>query len=219
MSEMQKELQKVTKIKPNRNESRADYLGRLVQAIDGLSDEGWDELSKSAQKWANQATKAYEASKPIKDFPDAEEAESDPADAEEKDEQDAAGAESQQEAGDEDVEAEDEAEAEAPVSKSSKEKAVTSVSKAKKATTAKSKSKSNGSAEAAAPKKLGTGAPTIIKQLLLKNASMSKEDLLTALKKKNIKVSDLTAGTIRSDFRHSLRVLQDADMLKGSIEL
>ena len=50
----------------------------------------------------------------------------------------------------------------------------------------------------------------MIKRLLLKDINVTNAELMEKLAAENISVTAITVSTIRSDFRHSLRVLQEA---------
>jgi hypothetical protein len=60
------------------------------------------------------------------------------------------------------------------------------------------------------PKPASPGASTMIKRLLLKDINISNAELIEKLREENIPVTSISVSTIRSDFRHSLRVLQEA---------
>lgn len=53
MSKIEKELQEATEIEAKKGEDRADYLARMMKAVAGLSEKGWDALSPEAQEWYN----------------------------------------------------------------------------------------------------------------------------------------------------------------------
>lgn len=73
MSKIQAELLKATDLSTKRGEDRQDFLGRLMKEVAALDDKGWDNLSKAAQDWFNDAADAKNAkAKVLPDFPDAE---------------------------------------------------------------------------------------------------------------------------------------------------
>lgn len=53
MSKIEKELQEATEIEAKKGEDRGDYLARMMKAVAGLSEKGWDALSPEAQEWYN----------------------------------------------------------------------------------------------------------------------------------------------------------------------
>src|SRR6188508_2959595 len=85
-SKVEAELLKALKVKKQKSgEDEQDYLGRVLKAIDDLSDDGWSDLSEPAQKWANEAAKKAKSKKDLPSFPaDADEDEDE--DEEEEDE-------------------------------------------------------------------------------------------------------------------------------------
>lgn len=60
------------------------------------------------------------------------------------------------------------------------------------------------------PKPAAPGASTFIKRALLKNVHVTNAELMEKLREKGITVTAISVSTIRSDFRHSLKVLQEA---------
>jgi len=72
MSVIRKELEKAIKIKQNKGEDYQEYLERLADESDDLSDKKFDGLSKEAQDWLNKAVSALEKNKAVADFPDSE---------------------------------------------------------------------------------------------------------------------------------------------------
>jgi ribosome maturation factor RimP len=73
MSKIQAELLKATDLSTKRGEDRQDFLARVMKEVAGLDDKGWEELSKAAQDWFNDAADAKNAkAKVLPDFPDAD---------------------------------------------------------------------------------------------------------------------------------------------------
>jgi len=62
------------------------------------------------------------------------------------------------------------------------------------------------------------GAQTVIKRMLIKEPGLTVDDLCGRLEKQGYKTSRLAVSTMRSDFRHSLKILKEEGKLKG-IEL
>lgn len=65
------ELQKAAKVKPGKLKPD-EYMVKLVEALDGVPQAVWEDLSADAQGWANAAIKAHSNKRPIPAFPDAE---------------------------------------------------------------------------------------------------------------------------------------------------
>jgi hypothetical protein len=63
------------------------------------------------------------------------------------------------------------------------------------------------------------GSTSFAKRLLCDNPNQSVGELRAAVDAAGISISDVTLSTIRADFRHSLRVLMEAGMLKKNIRL
>lgn len=75
MSQIETELKKLTDLDLKRGEDRQDFLDRLVEGINALSDDEFESMSEEASKWFNSACDAIEAkAKEIPDFPDLEQA-------------------------------------------------------------------------------------------------------------------------------------------------
>ena len=74
MSKIQAELALATGVNLARGESIIDvsYLKRLIKAVADLKDPAWNDLSKEAQDWFNDAADKANAKKDIPAFPDAE---------------------------------------------------------------------------------------------------------------------------------------------------
>lgn len=65
---LEAELRKATAIKLKDKEPRAKFLGRLVRAVERLSNDEWGSLSDEAQDWANAGSDAIKAKAPVADF-------------------------------------------------------------------------------------------------------------------------------------------------------
>jgi len=207
-----------TKTKPKGKEARQSFLNRLLDATEQLADEEWDKLGQEpggteAQNWSNNAVTARKEEKPLPDFiaasDEEEETEDEPHDAEE--------AEEAEEAGEEEP-----AEKEEPKVKAKTTKAKSTKAKAPaKAPAAKPKPKV--AAKEAAPKKLGKkaappsadGIKVRIKAAVIDDPHIALDELLDKLSKGGAKMSRMTVASVRSETRHTLRVLQDMGKLRG----
>lgn len=223
------ELQKVTKLKAGRD--RQAYLEKTVQALAELSKSKFESLSEDAQDWFQRAKQAYTDEEAIPDFEDEEDQADEASEGDEESEADDESGEDGEE-GEEEAEGEDEeASSERPTAgrrQSRRQQAddeegketMTAKKKANgKAPAAKKKAAAKPAAKAAkksaAPRALGQGAPTLIKQFVLKNPDMSNTDLAEKLKKAGVKMSPASISTIRSQFRHSIRILHEAGHCKN----
>jgi hypothetical protein len=231
-SEIIKSLQKLTKTEAQGDdESRNEFLERLATGSSEYfedKDDEWEAQPKAAQSWVNAAVKAINAGKTIvdpdevKDEPEADESEEETEGAEDNGEEDADDhdddGEEQPDEEESDMEqtttkAKKRSAKKAPAKKAAKKK----VAPAKKATAAakpakKAASRGNGAVR-------GTGAQTLIKQIMLKDPSVSTEDLIARLEKKGLKPTKVAVTSIRSGMRHTLRVMADAGVLHNSIKL
>lgn len=88
------------------------------------------------------------------------------------------------------------------------EKAAPAPASKKGAKTAAAPAKGNSTGEAKRP-----GAYTKIKQLMVKDPTMTSEKLIEKLNKAGYEMTPIAVSSIRSDFRHSMRILKEAGLL------
>jgi hypothetical protein len=212
MPDLEVELETVTKLKPKKSEepggdSRGGYLQKLMDTISELPETDWDGLSADAQKWYNEGAKALKAQEPIPDFADnAEEEETD-----EEDEEDEG----------------DEHEEETDMAMEGQETGGTKQRSKKAKPKPKAKAKPTAAPKKAKPKEgnsekkpraavaLKPDAVKVrIKKAIIKDPQISLEDLCALLSKGGTKISKITTAGVRSEFRHSLRVLQQEGLIK-----
>jgi hypothetical protein len=211
VDKLESELQAAASIKRKANETEQAYLQRLAEAVRELPDDEWDQISEEGQTWTNDAIKALNAEHEIESFGNGEpkeEPKEEPDDkpGEEHDDDDDNG---ESKEGGEEVEEKAAKPARRVAAKKEaapKKKAVKEAKPAKKTVV-----KTNGSRPA--------GAQTMIKQLLLKDPSMSTEDILAQLSKKGYSPTRQAATSIRSGFRHSLKVIKEAGMLSPKVDI
>lgn len=215
MADLESELENITKLKPKKSEqpggsARGAYLQRLMDHIADLPEADWDTLSADAQRWYNDGAKAIKAQEPIPDF--AEPAEEDEAGEEEEPEPADDNGEDEGEEEDEEM-ANVATEGETTTRKKKKAGAKKAAAPKKKAA---AKSKGNGEAKAKrGPVVLKPDAVKVrIKKAILKDPTISLEDLVAQLSKGGTKISKITTAGVRSEFRHSLRVLVQEGFLK-----
>lgn len=186
----------VYRIRPQKNEDRQQYLDRVVERVNETSDDDWERLTEEAQQWFNKAVKPWAARKDIPDFPDAEQ------------------------------EQEDDEENHSELPEES-EDTMASKTKTKKRATGKKKVASTKSASGAVRKKkvsgtapkvqtgvLGPSGASVIKRAMLRNMRATPEELQKALRKEGRELSPVRLALVRSDFRHSIRLLQEEGKLK-----
>lgn len=210
MPDLEVELETATNLKPKKSEepggtSRGEYLHKLMDSIEGLPEADWDSLSAEAQKWYNEGAKALKAQEPIPDFVDNGEDTEEEQDDEEQDEQ----------------EQEDEMAMEGQETGGTKQRSKKAKPKPKakaKPTAAPKKAKpkeGNSEKKPRAAVALKPDAVKVrIKKAIIKDPQISLEDLCALLSKGGTKISKITTAGVRSEFRHSLRVLQQEGLIK-----
>lgn len=191
-SKIETEILKLTGVKvKDMKGPRQKYLKKVFAAVNKLADEEWEELSEPAQKWANTASEAKADSDELPDFPDLENGDGDG----EKPKATGRGGK--------------------------KDKKGKKASGKKTGVTRAGTKKGNGTAAAGGKRSDGkkSGVKIRIKQFVLKNPKITVEDLVTKLAKEGYPTSESTIRAMRSEFRHSLKVLKDEDALSIEIEL
>lgn len=238
MSKIEAEILKATKQKKKGSkEATQDYLTRLFDAVQALGDDGWDDLTEATQVWANECAKAKKKKKSFPDFP-SDEAEEE--DADEDEDEDADSSEDGDEDGDEDDDGEDEdedsdededededdkksskksskKEDKKPAKKEEKSSKKSDKKEDKKSDKADKKSEKKDEAKAGGSGRK-TGVTTHIKKIILKDPSITLEDLVAKLETMGLgPVSNMTASTVRADFRQSLAVMHEAGALSDAL--
>lgn len=192
MANVKREILKVTALQQEEDEDRQDFLTRVIEAVNLLEDE-WDDLSEEAQNWANTATKAIKAEKPIPDFP--EEGKAAPAKAEKvaKPKAKPVVEDDNEEEGEEEGEEEEVEEEEKPKKK-----------KAKKA----------AAEDKPAPRKRGDVSDEnlspvmFVREHFLNNPETDIDSIQKLVEKKyNKTLSTATLSSLRNDFRSWMRLL------------
>ena len=161
MSSVEKELQDLTGVKRRAKEGKQRYLPRLLNAVNDLPDDRWDDVSPEGQEWSNLGMKSLKKKEPISDFPDSQ--------------------------------------------ASTPEKSKTETGPVEK------KTKKETKAETEPPR---VGIKTRIKEMLLDNPKVRSTEIYDKLSSEGIKPSHHTVTGIRSEFRHTLRVLKSRGLLK-----
>lgn len=194
-----------------KNKDRQTTLEKVCEAVSKLSDDDWAALSPEAQKWYMKAAKAYKAEQDLPDFPEAQEV--GPSDDESED--------VEQEASDRDQKESDpeEQENDMPTSTAKKKAVAKKANGRVKPAAAAKKSVSSGPRRGGEGRKSGSVIRTLIKEVMMKNPAISSEDIVDKLSKRGLKCSKLSVDTVRSEFRHTLRFLNDGDYLRKRIEL
>lgn len=158
------EVSTLLKLKKRRNETDAQWRGRLVEKIDAGGDELFDKLSDPAQEWYNDSVRSMSDGGDAADFPGDE--------AEVVDEADEA----------DEIETAEEPEAEAKPTKKGRKVA-------KK--TAGKKAPSSGGRSRGRPAKAG-GAVHEARKIWFKNPEMTREELATACAEAGVEIADTT---------------------------
>ncbi len=188
-SAIETEFQTIYKVRQARKENRQDYFDRLITEVNKTSDDDWERLTPDAQRWFNLAVKAWDVEKEVPDFPDVETESSDDADEGPEDEETG----------------EDERMATTAKKRAAPAKKRAAAPAAKKPVT-------NGNG------KLPLSGGVILKRALLRNMRATDKDLVEALKKKDFKLSPVRISLIRSEFRQTMRMLQEDELLKKTFE-
>lgn len=178
VTKVEQELRDATGIKPKSKQGRQSFLKDLALGVQELKDEDWEVLSKAAQTWSNAAGKVLEADK-NGTVVDFEGADGD------------AGADDKEEA-----------------SPKKKPAAAAPKSGAKPATGGKKKDEEDAPKKRTSSELKEGGIKVQIKKLLLKKPDMSVDDIVAAIAKKGDAPSRFTVSSIRSEFRHSLKVMK-----------
>lgn len=194
-------LQEATGVKPKAKEKRQDYLKRLHGAVGELDDDAWKGLTTPAQKWANEATKAFDAEKDIPDFEDAPAAE-EPAPK--------GKAKTKAAAAEEDETSTDAEEAKGEEEDTDVKKKTPAKAAAKPATKAAAK---EAPAKKKAPAKRGSGGVHAVLEHVLRKPDDSPADIIAALKKDGITVTTSTVASARGFFKLVVRFLGSKKLL------
>lgn len=194
-SEMEQSLLDVTKIKSKSGEDRQDYFKRIIASVQELPEDTWEELPEATQQWVNDGAKAGNAKKTIDDFPDLKASKED------------------------DVKTKTKTKT-AKADKTDKKKPAKEAATEKESTKKKAKTEKEPKKEKKAKVSTrGSGLEATIKNLILKKPSISADELVEKLEAKEVKASRFTVVAIRAGFRHSIKVLADAGMIKGELAL
>jgi hypothetical protein len=243
MSKIEKELLEALEMRgPKASEGPQDYFARLARAAGKLDDDVWEGLSKKTQDWVNSAADALNAKKKLSRFPDMDDDEFDEkfGDGGKSDKgakgrkNDEADDDSGNDDGDGDdgsnqddddksnrgsrrSRSSDDDEDQMDKKKAGKKGGAKAGSrknddeKTKKAAKAgKDKPKKSGE-----KKERGTGAQVAIKRAVIKDPSISTEDIVKQLAKKGIEVTQSGASTIRSGTLQTLRLVKEIGMPKN----
>lgn len=214
MSAIMNELLKVAKMKAPKTIDQP-FLLKLRKAADAKFDENedaWEALSAEAQNWMNDAAKAVKKEKPLPMFADAEPAEED--DDENENSTDAADDAAETEEDEEMSKTAKKAPKKAPAKKAAPKKAAAE-NTAKKAVKAPAKK--------AAPKKANGGKVKSLaraaRELICSKPELDTAAIVKKLEAQGYEASISTIGTLRSDGRAMIKVLQDLGINPAKINL
>lgn len=216
-------LRKMVATKPKAKEPREDFLARLLDGVEKLEDKDWEKMGQepggtAAQQWCNDAVDARKGEKELPDFVAAADEEADAEDDAEGEADDVAEDEAEDEAG-----AADDDEEDKPVKKAKAKVVAKTKVKAKAAKVAKAEPEEKeapAKSLRAKSAKLPSNGPidgikVRIKDLVIDEPNIPLEDLLAKLSKGGDKMSRMTVSSVRSETRHTLRVLKQKGKLKG----
>lgn len=196
-SAVQRELQDKTGLKPKTKEAHGLYAARILEKINEMSEDDWEKLSGPAQKWANEAMKAVKANEEVPEFPVDPEGEKIAKPAREAPAAAAAAP----------------AKTDAPVDGAA---AATAATGDAPAAAAKAEKPAKAAKEPKPPKPAkpprDRGVTATLKKAMLKNMNMSVADLLKVLEDAGEQASLSTVQTIRTDFRHSIAITNEAGL-------
>lgn len=230
---IEEELIKATGLKRKAKEPGQTYLGRLLDAADALEDSDWDKLSQETQDWCNANMKLRKADKELNGFADA--AGDDDADAAPKaSKRGRKAAAAEEEEAEEEEEAKpakkgrkaakpaaDEEEEEAKPARKGRKAAAADEEEADEKPAKKSRKSASSDDEDEKPAKKPakaagngtekkTGAQSLIKKLLTKNPRLTVDDIHKKLVDKGYQTTPVAISSIRSGFRHTIKVLHEA---------
>lgn len=177
---------------------RQKFLFGVVEQIDALDQDDWNRLSDQAKAWFNGATEAVKSKEDIEDFP------------EETEEAESSDDRSERSSG------------------KTKEKAVKTAARKKPAPEKEvsAAKKGNGKVQAAKPAPTrrasgggGSGAPDVIRDLVISNPAISTQDLVDKLEKKDLHPTRFTVASIKSTTLSIIRKLSDAGYLNKNMKL
>lgn len=211
-SKVEKELLSATKQKERgKKESPNEYLIRIAQAVEGLSDGNYQELSEESQAWFTQAAEALsedppnpEGILPFDAVVDADEAEAEASEPED---------EAEETTGTETEETK-EVEEEKPA-KSSKTKAAKPAAAAKKAPTAKpTPAPTKKEVVKKGPPKRENSIANAIRLAMCKDPTLTKDGVAKVLKEQRLSFDQSRLDQIFSFTSAVLKILQDLKKLK-----
>jgi len=205
MTSILQELSKAASMKAPKGGPDEAWLRSLVETINAKADtdqDFWDKLSEPAQQYVNDGQLALNEGKPIPSIDDNGPAPNgNGADHQEQDDMTDKTTKKAKPAGGGGAK-------KAAAAKPAGDPKKKAAAPAKKAAAAKP-----AADKAAGPKKV-SGIKVAIKMAIIKQPGISLEDLIGKLEKDGEKVSRYTTASIRSEFRHSLRVLNQAGVTK-----
>lgn len=238
-SDIELELNKVTKIRRKKSEEKRAYLIRLIKAFDDITDDQWDTLSAEAQQWHNEAIKSWKKNQKPIDFPEAAQAAEDDPDEEEKP---TTKRKASRKVSEDSESGDDEDEEEKSTSKkkkvSSKKKASATSKKPelkeqpqddeddaepKKVSKSGKRARSVKDADSEPEEQIAVSGPgkslrlkDQIKSHLIEDERKPLDEIFDAMQQANpnVAISRSTINGIAAEFRHSLKFLRERGMLR-----
>lgn len=209
MSKIRKELEKAIGTKQEKDEDYQEYIERLADESDGLSDDDFDGLSEEAQGWLNTAVSALDKNKEVKDFPDnkaEEEEKKEKPSKKEKKEKKAPKSKPAKKEKEKEVEeeAEEEVEEEPKKEKPSKKEKKAPAKKAEKKADKPEKEKKEK-----APKKKRVSAISRIQFYTCKHPKMTKEQIGEKVAKEGLEFKDNTLSIQYGQAQSIMKILTE----------
>lgn len=214
MTQIEMELQKVTGISYNDGDERQDYLVRLMKGAYSIEEGAFNKLTKATQSWVNNAINAHNDELPLVDFKSTNgkaDGHDDPPATTQEDIVKPTKAKSEKGA---------KVKKEAATSKKANNNASKEAKPAKEPVKAKAKKmpkigKVNDTFDESNKPSRRVGAQSLIKRLVLKDPQITVNDLVEKVTKQGYEVTRFAASTIRSGFRHSIKIIQEEGLLKN----
>lgn len=230
---IREKLCEATSVKQKKKEDDYTFVKRLIATVEDLSDDDWGKLSTEAQEYANsviEAKKNYTEwdelpADEVPLFPDEtaeDDADSDEIEPSEDTEEDTSGDTTEEtEESEKDMETEKKPKkkksppAEKPAAAKAKKAATKPAAKEKEKPVAAKSAKANGAAKKPAKSASGkkTGIIGRIRQIVIKNPTISTDDLIAKLEKEEYKGSRMAISTTKQATRDVLKMLVAAKML------
>lgn len=199
MSAIEREFEGVFKVTQRPRETRQQFLSKVVEKVDNTTDDDWERLTSDAQRWFNSALKAWDTDETIPDFPDA------------KSKSNTEDASNGKPSGDDNKRGEDTV---TTTKKKNQRPAVKVPVAAKKRVVASNGSTKPKQTSTNGSSKLVASGASTLKREMLKKMTITDDELKKILKAKGFPLSPVRISIIRNEFKHSMRLLTEEELLK-----